>query len=206
MLHVTCLDFEGVLIPEIWIGLARHTGIKELSLTTRDIEDYDELMRHRLNLCELNGITLKDVHHVVAGFEPLDGALSFLRWLRVHSEVILLSDTFREFVVPVMHKLEHPTLLCHSLLIDDDQNILDYRLRIQDQKRRAVRAFQEMNFKVAGIGDSYNDIPMLQEAHHGILFRPSEKVVQDYPMFPVMWQYSDLKLRLKEILVPCNTC
>ena len=142
-MSVVFLDLEGVLIPEIWDGLAMVTKIEELKLTTRDIADYDELMNHRLKICEQHNITLKDIHKVVENIEPLTGASEFLKWLRERNEVVILSDTYREFIRPLLHKLQYPTVLCHSLKLDGNSKIIDYCLRIKDHKRLAVKAFNE---------------------------------------------------------------
>ena len=193
------LDLEGVLIPEIWYGLAEFTNIEELKVTTRDIADYDELMKHRLKICDLHNLTLKDIHKVVENFEPLDGALEFLKWLRERNEVVILSDTYREFIKPLLHKLQYPTVLCHSLKLDGNSRIIDYCLRMKDQKRFAVKAFNELNYNSIAVGDSYNDINMLKEANHGILFRTTEKIAYEYPDFPVAHDYEELRNVLKHL-------
>ena len=199
-MKITCLDFEGVLIPEIWIGLAERTGIKELRLTTRDIADYNELMRYRLNICDEKNLRIQDIYAVVDQMDPLDGAIDFLHWLRTECEVIILSDTFREFVRPLLNKLGQPTIFCHNLKIDPSGRLIDYLLRQQDQKRQAVNALKDLNFQVLAAGDSYNDISMLQSAHHGIFFRPTQKITDEFPSFPVTYQYSELKLELQNHL------
>ena len=196
---VVFLDLEGVLIPEIWDGLAEVTRIKELKLTTRDIADYDELMKHRLKICDLHNLTLKDIHKVVEHIEPLDGALEFLTWLREKNEVVILSDTFREFIRPLLHKLQYPTVLCHSLKLDGNNKIVDYCLRMKDQKRFAVKAFKELKYHTIAVGDSYNDINMLKEANQGILFRTTEKIAAEYPDFPVVHEYEELINALERI-------
>ncbi|MBF0238199.1 MAG: bifunctional phosphoserine phosphatase/homoserine phosphotransferase ThrH [SAR324 cluster bacterium] len=195
---VTCLDFEGVLIPEIWVGLARRTGIEQLKLTTRDIVDYDELMRLRLKVLDEHNLTLKDIHEVVKTMDPLEGALDFLTWLRQRTEVIILSDTFREFVAPLLAKLGYPTIFCHSLILDDNLKIINYQLRQKDQKRHAVKALKGLNYQVVASGDSYNDLSMLEEAHAGIFFQPTEKITREYPQYPVTRNYEELKARLSE--------
>ena len=187
------LDLEGVLIPEIWNGLAELTNIEELKLTTRDIADYDELMKHRLKICEQYSLTMRDIHKVVENIEPLDGASEFLSWLRERNEVLILSDTYREFIRPLLHKLQYPTVLCHSLKLDANGRIIDYCLRMKDQKRLAVKAFNELNYHSIAVGDSYNDINMLKEANHGILFRTTEKIAAEYPDFPVAHDYEELR-------------
>ena len=196
---VVFLDLEGVLISEIWDGLAEVTSIEELKLTTRDIADYDELMKHRLKICDLHNLTLKDIHKVVEHIEPLDGALEFLTWLRERNEVVILSDTFREFIRPLLHKLQYPTVLCHSLKLDGNCRIVDYCLRMKDQKRFAVKAFKELKYHTIAVGDSYNDINMLKEANQGILFRTTEKIAAEYPDFPVAHEYEELINALERI-------
>ncbi len=198
-LLITCLDLEGVLIPEIWLGLADRTGLDDLRLTTRDIADYDELMQHRLRVCEQHGLGLPDIQKVVETMAPMPGAVEFLRWLQTKGEVVILSDTFREFVVPLLPQLEHPTLFCHSLEIEPSGKIANYCLRLQDQKRKAVEAFRSLNFQVVSAGDSYNDISMLKASHWGILYRPAERVVAEYPEFPVTTDYEALKAELSKL-------
>ena len=194
---VACLDFEGILIPEIWQGLARFCDINGLNLTTRDVVDYDELMRYRLKLCDQHNLTLLDIHNVVKKMEPFNGAFAFLSWLRQRYEVIILSDTFREFVEPLMHKLQYPTLFCHSLKLDKDLRIIDYCLRQKDQKRHAIKALKTLNFHTIAVGDSYNDISMLNEADHGIFFRPNKKIITEYPEFTVTREYEELKIAIE---------
>ena len=196
---VVFLDLEGVLIPEIWEGLADFTNIEELKLTTRDIADYDELMKHRLRICEQYSLTMREIHKVVENIKPLDGASEFLIWLRERNEVLILSDTYREFIRPLLHKLQYPTVLCHSLKLDENSRIIDYCLRMKDQKRLAVKAFNELNYHSIAVGDSYNDINMLKEANHGILFRTTEKIAAEYPDFPVVHDYEELRNALKLI-------
>ncbi len=194
---IACLDLEGVLIPEIWIGLAEKTGIEELKLTTRDIADYDELMSKRLGILDQNGLTLKDIHGVVASLDPLEGARDFLEWLQNQVEVIILSDTFREFAMPLIAKLGNPTMFCHSLSIDyETYKIKSYTLRQKDQKRKAVIALKSLNFRVLSMGDSYNDLSMLEEADAGIFFRPTKKITEEYPDFPVTQTYEELQKHL----------
>ncbi len=191
-MHIACLDLEGVLVPEIWIGVAEHTGIDELALTTRDIPDYDELMSRRLALLRRHGLSLGDIQSVIGRLQPLDGAAEFLDQLRQYAQVIILSDTFYEFAAPLMAKLGWPTLFCHHLDVDGDGSIAGYRLRLRDPKRQAVRALQDLNFKVMAAGDSYNDVTMLAQAEIGILFRPPAKVVEQFPQFAVTTDYAQL--------------
>lgn len=192
-MHIACLDLEGVLVPEIWIGVAERTGIEELALTTRDIPDYDELMGRRLALLRRHGLCLDDIQAVIAELHPLDGAGEFLDWLRARSQVIILSDTFYEFAAPLMARLGWPTLFCHHLEINADGVIEHYRLRQRDPKRQAVRALQDLNFKVIAAGDSYNDVTMLAQADAGILFRPPVRVIEEFPRFPVTNDYRQLR-------------
>tara|TARA_B100000945_G_scaffold283130_1_gene251972 strand:- start:410 stop:1024 length:615 start_codon:yes stop_codon:yes gene_type:complete len=196
---VVFLDLEGVLIPEIWEGLAKVTKIEELNLTTRDIADYDELMNIRLKICDQNNLTLKDIHNVVENIEPLDGAFEFLNWLRERNEVVILSDTYREFIRPFLPKLWYPTVLCHSLKLDENSRIEDYCIRIKDHKRLAVKVFNDLNFNTIAVGDSYNDINMLYEANHGILFRTTKKISNEYPNLPVFYEYEELRNFLERI-------
>ncbi len=188
---IVALDMEGVLTPEIWIAVAERTGIDGLRLTTRDIPDYDLLMRGRLDLIAKHGLKLSDLQAVIAALRPLDGALEFLRELRSFTQVIILSDTFEQFAQPLLRQLEWPTLLCHRLVVEDDR-ITDYALRIRDQKKAAVAALRGLNYFVIAGGDSYNDTAMLVEADAGILFRAPEKVRQEFRQFPAVETYPDL--------------
>jgi len=190
---VACLDLEGVLVPEIWIGVAEATGIPELRRTTRDEPEYDTLMRGRLAILEREKLGIGDIQKVIAGLRPLDGAAAFLDWLRTRAQVLILSDTFMEFAQPLMAQLGHPALFCNSLTIDDAGRIRDYTLRIADGKRKAVMALKLLNFRVVAAGDSYNDTTMLGEADRGILFRPPDNVIRDFPQFPVTHTYDELR-------------
>jgi phosphoserine/homoserine phosphotransferase len=189
---IACLDLEGVLVPEIWINVAAATGIEQLRRTTRDEPDYDKLMRYRLRILEERGLRLSDIQRVIAGMGPLEGAKDFLSWLRQRHQVIILSDTFYEFAAPLMAQLEHPCLFCNSLVVDGQDAVRDYRLRISDGKRKAIMALKLLNFSVIAAGDSYNDTTMLSEADAGILFRPPDNVVRDFPQFPVAHTYDEL--------------
>ena len=195
---VTCLDLEGVLVPEIWIAFAEKTGIKNLRLTTRDIPDYDELMRGRLKILNENNLKLSDIKEVIGGIAPLPGAKEFLSWLQSEFQVIILSDTFSQFAGPLMAQLNHPTLFCHDLILDETGRIADYRLRIPDAKTKAVAALKGLNLKVIAAGDSYNDTGMLKEADVGILFRAPDNVVQEFPQFPVTKTYEEFKIAILE--------
>lgn len=192
-MELACLDLEGVLIPEIWIAFAEKTGIEALKATTRDIPDYDVLMRQRLKLLDEHGYGLPAIQEVIGGLEPLDGAAEFLDWLRQRFQVVILSDTFYEFAMPLMAKLGFPTLLCHRLTVEDDGRISDYRLRQRDPKRQSVRAFQLLNYRVIAAGDSYNDTTMLKQADAGILFHAPDNVIAEFPQFPAVQEFSDLK-------------
>jgi phosphoserine/homoserine phosphotransferase len=192
-LHIACLDLEGVLIPEIWIGLAERSGIDALRATTRDIPDYDQLMRQRLRLLDEHRLGLPDLQAVIATMEPLAGAREFLDWLRERCQVVILSDTYYEFAAPLMRQLGHPTLLCHRLSVDERGRVTAYHIRQQDPKRQAVKAFHALNYKVIAAGDSYNDTSMLAEADAGIFYRPPANVVSDFPQFPVTESYDELR-------------
>jgi len=191
-MHIVCTDLEGVLIPEVWIAVAEKTGIPELRLTTRDIADYDRLMRQRLQILKENRLTLRDIQHVISTMEPLDGALDFLDRLRETTQVIIVSDTYIEFAKPFMKKLGWPTLFCHDLTTDASDTIIGYNLRQKDAKKRTVQALKSLNYEVIAMGDSYNDTAMLVEADHGILFRPPASVVDAFPQFPVCTEYQTL--------------
>ena len=190
---IACLDLEGVLVPEIWIGVAEATGIEALRRNTRDEPDYDKLMRNRLRILNEHGLTLPDIQATIGQMGPLDGASEFLAWLRSHYQIVILSDTFYEFAAPLMAQLGHPCLFCHSLVVDETGRVRDYRLRIHDSKRKAIMAFKLLNFGVIAAGDSYNDTTMLAEADAGILFRPPENVARDFPQFPVTHTYDELR-------------
>lgn len=191
-MKLVCLDLEGVLVPEIWIGVAERTGIEELRLTTRDISDYSKLMNRRIAILRENDLSITDIHEVIGSLEPLPGAIDFLDRLRSSVQVAIISDTFYQFANPLMRKLKWPSLYCNDLEIDTDGRITGFRLRQPDQKRHAVKAFKNLNFEVMAAGDSYNDLSMLSEADAGILFRPPEKLVAQYPHFPVTETHDDL--------------
>lgn len=182
-----------MLVPEIWIEVSRRTSIHELARTTRDEPDYDKLMRGRIELLARHGLGLGDIQDVIAQMRPLEGARDFLDALRVQSQVVILSDTYYEFAAPLMRQLGYPTLLCHELVVDESGQVRDYRLRIPDQKRAAVAAFRALNFHTIAAGDSYNDTPMLAEAHAGILFRPPQNVAAEFPQYRVANTYDELE-------------
>jgi phosphoserine/homoserine phosphotransferase len=191
--NIACLDLEGVLVPEIWINVAERTGIEALRITTRDEPDYDKLMLQRIRILENHQLGLPDIQDVIARMGPLDGAMGFLDWLKERFQVVILSDTFYEFAAPLMRQLAYPTLLCHRLEMSQDGRVTGYRLRMQDSKRKAVTAFRDLEFTVIAAGDSYNDTTMLEEADAGILFRPPDNVVAEFPQFPVTSDYDQLR-------------
>lgn len=192
-MELACLDLEGVLIPEIWIAFAEETGIEALKATTRDIPDYDVLMKQRLRLLDQHGLTLPQIQDTISRLSPLEGAAEFLDWLRERFQVVILSDTFYEFAQPLMRQLGFPALLCHKLEVDDAGRIVGYTLRQRDPKRQSVRAFQLLNYRVIATGDSYNDTTMLTQAEAGILFHAPENVIREFPQFPAVHTYADLK-------------
>ncbi len=189
---IVAMDLEGVLVPEIWIAFAEKTGIPELKLTTRDISDYDVLMKHRIGILKKNNLKLSDVQEVIATMEPYPGAVEFINWLKENYQLVILSDTFYEFASPLMRKLEWPPLYCNTIVTDNDDNIIDYKMRILDGKRHAVLAFKQLNFQVFAMGDSYNDVSMIMEADCGMLFRPSEKVAQPYKDLKIAVEYAEI--------------
>jgi len=186
---------EGVLTPEIWIAVAERTGIPELRRTTREEPDYDKLMNYRIGIMDRHGITLSRIQEVIGGLEPLPGALGFLADLRRRTQLIILSDTFEQFAQPLMRRMDWPTLFCHRLVVENDR-ITGYRLRLPDQKRRAVEALQALNYRVIAAGDSYNDTTMLGQADHGFLFHAPANVVREFPRFPALESYDDLLKRI----------
>lgn len=199
-MYIICSDLEGVFVPEIWINVAEKTGIKELRLTTRDISDYNVLMKKRLAILKEHGLKLKDITDVIATMKPLDGALEFINWVRERSQIIVVSDTYTQFAGPLMKQLGWPTLLCNTLVVGADGSVEDYTLRQKDGKRRVAQALKGLNYRVIAMGDSYNDINMLQEADHGILFRPPQNVMDEFPQFPVTREYAELKPIMEKIL------
>ena len=190
---------EGVLTPEIWIAVSEKTGVPELRRTTRDEPDYDKLMKYRLNILDQRGLKLSCIQGVIGSLRPLDGALNFLRELRAITQVIILSDTFEEFAQPLLRQLEWPTLLCHKLEVVNDR-IVNYRLRMSDQKKNAVAALKSLNYNVIAAGDSYNDTAMLEEANVGFLFRAPENVQKEFPQFKAIETYMDLYQLIQEAL------
>ena len=192
-MEIACLDLEGVLVPEIWINVAKRTGIEALKATTRDIPDYDVLMKQRLAILKQHNLGLPDIQAVIADMGPMEGALEFVDWLRERFQVVILSDTFYEFAQPLMRQLGWPALLCHRLEVDAQGQVTDYILRQKDPKREAVKAFHALNYRVIAAGDSYNDTSMLSEAEAGILFKAPQNVIAEFPQFPAVHSYEELK-------------
>ena len=192
-MEIVCLDMEGVLVPEIWIEFAEKTGIDELRATTRDIPDYDVLMRQRLDLLKQHGLKIDDIQAVIATLSPLPGAAEFVDWLRQQFQVIILSDTFYEFSAPLMAQLNWPTLFCHRLITDEQGNVVDYKLRQEDPKRASVKALHSLNYRVIAAGDSYNDTTMLEEADVGFLIHAPDNVIAEFPQFAAMNSHAELK-------------
>ncbi len=195
-MQIVCLDMEGVLVPEIWIEFAQRSGIPELRRTTRDEPDYDTLMKYRLNILAEHKLGLPDIQAVIAQMGPMEGCKGFLDSLRERYQVVILSDTFYEFAKPLMAQMGQPTLFCHRLETDANGMVVNYHLRMPDQKRAAVKAFKSLNFKVIAAGDSYNDTSMLGEAHAGILMHPPENVVREFPQYPVTRTYDELRAEI----------
>ena len=199
-MNIVTLDLEGVLIPEIWIAFAEASGIPELRRTTRDEPDYDKLMQYRLKIMAEKGIKLADITRVISTIEPLENAREFIDWLKSKSRVVILSDTFEQFAAPLMAKLGNPTLFCHELVIADDGSVSGYKLRMADQKRKAVEAFKSLNFKVISSGDSYNDLSMLRAADNAVLYRPTEKFAAENADLPVATNYDELKALFEKFM------
>jgi len=191
--EIACLDLEGVLVPEIWIAFAEKTGIEELKKTTRDEPDYDVLMQYRLGLLKQHGLGLNEIQEVIATLSPLEGAADFVDWLRERFQVVILSDTFYEFASPLMKQLGYPTLLCHKLETDANGNVVNYKLRQANPKRQAIVGFKSMYYRTIAAGDSYNDTTMLAEADAGILFHAPDNVINEFPQFPAVQTFDDLK-------------
>ena len=192
-MYIVCCDLEGVFVPEIWINVAERTGIEELRLTTRDISNYNVLMKRRLKILDREHLKISDIQKVIATISPLEGAIEFIGWLRSVTQVIIVSDTFVQFAGPLMEKLGWPTLFCNSLTIGPDGAIFNYNLRQKDGKKKTVISLKSLNYEIIAVGDSYNDIAMLKKADCGILFRPPENVKSEFPEFPVTCNYEEIK-------------
>src|ERR1035437_5218943 len=199
-MYIVCSDLEGVFVPEIWVNVSSNTGIDELKLTTRDISDYNVLMKRRLELLQKYALTLRDVQNVISLLKPLPGALEFIDWLRTKTQLIVVSDTFSEFADPLIRQLGRPTLFCHHLTTDSEGNITDYNLRQDDGKKHVVEALQSLNYKVIAIGDSYNDISMLRKADNGILYTPPQNVADEHKDIQVVKTYASLKRIISQLL------
>lgn len=192
---IACLDLEGVLVPEIWINVALNTGIDELKITTREMPDYDKLMKQRLGILDRHHLTIGDIQEVIGKMGPLEGATEFIAWLRERCQVIILSDTFYQFALPLMRQLGFPTLFCNQLEIDQAGRIVNYHMRMQNQKKHSVAAFKSLNFFTMAAGDAYNDTAMLAEADAGFFFRPPDHLPKEFPQFPVTQTYEQLRER-----------
>lgn len=199
-MHMVCLDLEGVLIPEIWINFAQKTGIEELRLTTREVPDYDVLMRGRLDILKKHGLKLSDIQQVIGTLDPLEGALDFLNGLRTKTQVVILSDTFTEFARPLMEKLGWPSIFCNDLVVDGSGMIVDYRLRQTDGKRKAVEALKSIGFTVFAAGDSYNDLTMIKTADEGALFRAPKRILEEEPQLPHAQTYEEFERIIEAFL------
>jgi len=197
-------DLEGVFLPEIWIAVAEKTGIEELRLTTRDISDYDQLMNHRIQILEEHNLKITDIQTVIATLDPLPGAVEFIDWACQQTRLIVLTDSFYQFVNPLLEKLHYPTIFAHQLITDPEQRLTGYQLRLVDGKRKCIAAFRDLGFRTMAMGDSYNDTAMLSEADLGILFCPPNNVIEEFPQFPVTTQYQELKVIIEEFLEAPN--
>lgn len=199
-MYITCLDVEGVLVPEIWIAFAEASGIPELKKTTRDEPDYDKLMRWRLGILKEHGLGLKEIQATIEKIDPLPGAREFLDELRTFSQVILISDTFTEFAAPLMKKLGYPTLFCNSLEVADDGEITGFKMRVEQSKLTTVKALQSIGFETIASGDSYNDLGMIQASKAGFLFTSTDKIKADYPQIPAYETYEELLGAIKKAM------
>jgi len=192
-MYIVCFDLEGVFTPEVWVAVSKATGIDELKLTTRDISDYDVLMKNRIAILKKNKITIENIQEIISNMDLLPGAKEFLDHIRIIAQVVIVTDSFIEFVMPFMKKLGFPMCFCHNLEIDEEGMITDYKIRTNEMKKKTVLAFKKLNYEVIAAGDSYNDVSMLLEAKHGILFRPPKNVVEQFPELPVVKEYDNLK-------------
>ena len=199
-MYIVCSDLEGVFVPEIWVNVSQHTGIDELKLTTRDISDYNVLMKRRLDLLRKYGLTLRDVQNVISLLKPLPGAVEFIDWIRTVTQLIIVTDSFTEFAQPLINQLGRPTLLCHHLTTDKEGIITDYNLRQEDAKGQVVNALHSLKYKVIAIGDSYNDISMLRKADFGILYNPPQNVEDEHPDLKVVKTYPSLKRIISQLI------
>lgn len=200
-MYITCLDLEGVLVPEIWIAFSEASGIPELRRTTRDEPDYDKLMRWRIGILKEHGLGLKEIQETIAKIEPLPGAREFLDELRSITQVVIISDTFTQFGMPLMKKLGMPTLLCNELVVGEKGEITDFRMRIQNSKLSTVRALQSIGYETIASGDSFNDLAMIEASKAGFLFRTTDQIRRDYPQFPAFEEYDELLEAIKNAMV-----
>ena len=200
-MYITCLDMEGVLVPEIWIAFAEETGIPELKKTTRDEPDYDKLMRYRLDILKEHGLGLKEIQAVIERIEPMEGAKAFLDELRSFSQVIILSDTFTQFAAPLMKKLGMPTIFCNTLEVAPDGEITGFHMRVEKSKYTTVKALQSIGFETIASGDSYNDLGMIQASKAGFLFKSTEQIKKDYPDIPAFETYEKLLGAIKKVIL-----
>jgi phosphoserine/homoserine phosphotransferase len=199
-MYIVCFDLEGVFTPEVWIAVSKATGIDDLKLTTRDISDYDALMQNRISILKKNNITLKRIQEIISSMDLLSGAKEFLDYVRSVAQVVIVTDSFIEFVMPFMKKLGFPLCFCHSLEINEEGMITDYKIRTHEMKKKTVLALKKLNYEVIAAGDSYNDVSMLLEVKHGILFRPPKNVVEQFPELPVVIEYEELKVLVSKYL------
>ena len=199
-MYITCLDLEGVLVPEIWIAFAETTGIPELKKTTRDEPDYDKLMNYRLNILKEHGLGLKEIQDVIATIDPLPGAKEFLDDLRSFTQVIIISDTFTQFAMPLMKKLGYPTLFCNELVVADNGEVTGFKMRVEKSKYATVKALQSVGFETIASGDSFNDLGMIEASKAGFLFRSTDAIKKDYPQYEAFEEYDDLKEAIKKAM------
>ncbi len=200
-MYITCLDMEGVLVPEIWIAFAEATGIPELKRTTRDEPDYDKLMAYRLNILKEHGLGLKEIQDVIATIDPMPGAKEFLDELRSICQVIILSDTFEQFAAPLMKKLGMPTIFCNTLEVAADGSISGYKMRCEKSKYTTVKALQSIGYETIASGDSFNDLGMIQASKAGFLFKSTEQIKKDYPSLPAFEEYDELLDAIKAVIL-----
>ena len=199
-MNIVCLDMEGVIVPEIWIAFAEATGIPELKRTTRDEPDYDKLMKYRIAILKEHKLGLKEIQDVISTIEPLDGAKKFLDELRSFTQVLILSDTFTQFAMPLMKKLGYPTLMCNELVVGENGEIADYKMRVKNSKLSTVRALQSVGFDTIAAGDSFNDLAMIKASKGGFLFRSTEKIKNDNPDIPAYERFDDLLSAIKKVI------
>lgn len=199
-MYITCLDLEGVLVPEIWVAFAEETGIQELKRTTRDEPDYDKLMNYRIKILKEHNLGLKEIQETIAKIDPLPGAKEFLDELRSCTQAIILSDTFEQFAAPLMKKLGMPTIFCNTLEVAPSGEITGFKMRCENSKYTTVKALQSCGYETIASGDSYNDLGMIKASKAGFLFRSTEQIIKDYPQFPAFTEYNDLLNAIKSVI------